>query len=102
VNRNCQLRPLPAGQPRSEKLHQANYPVTLLQAHRDVVASIEAISPSADGVIACCRAEARNAFLEREPEKKCQNLFFGRALQSGRTAGSAILPGLTKLIARQS
>jgi hypothetical protein len=51
VNGDCQLRPLPAGQPRSKKLHQTNYPVTLLQAHRDVVASIEAISPSADDVI---------------------------------------------------
>jgi hypothetical protein len=104
VNGQRKLWPPPTGQPRSKKLHQTNDPVTLLQAYRDVVALIEAISPSADGVIAGCGAEARNAFLDRELEKKCQDLFFGRALQSGRTAGCAILPGmggLTDLLARQ-
>jgi hypothetical protein len=104
VNGERQLRPLPTSPPRSKKLHQTNDLVTLLQTHRDVVASIEALSPSADGVIADCGAEARNALLDRELEKKCQNLFFARALQSGRTAGCAILPGmgdLTDLIARQ-
>jgi hypothetical protein len=79
VNGDRQLRPMPAGQPRSKKLHQTNYRVTLLQAHRDVVASIEATSPSADGVIAGCGAETRNALLGCESEKICQDLFFRRA-----------------------
>jgi hypothetical protein len=58
------------------------------------VTSIQVVSPRADGGIAGYGAEARDAFLDRELEEECQGLFFGRALESGRTAGCAILSGI--------
>ena len=64
----------------------------LLQTHSDVVASIEAISPSTDDVIAGSSAETRHALLDCELEKKGEDLFFGCTLESDRTARWDVMP----------
>jgi len=74
--------------------------VPLFVAHGEVVASIDPAPPSADRVVCGGRTEAGDPLFGRRVEEEAKDAFFGRILQSERTAnrrlGLPVQPGQSK------
>jgi hypothetical protein len=64
----------------------AYHVVPLFVAHGEVIASIDPAPPSADRVVCGGRTEAGDPLFGRQVEEEAKDAFFGRILQSDRTA----------------